>query len=57
MAVNPLARDVNSPPSGGRGDQRDAAIVGLEMRASPGEVPEEQPAEETLEEPGYGHGV
>jgi hypothetical protein len=57
MPVKPSARDADPPPSGGQYEQRDAAAVRPEMRASPPEQPEEQAAGETIEEPGYGHGV
>ena len=57
MPVNPFARDVDPPPASGQPERPDAAAGRPEMRASPPEEPEEQPAEEMLEEPGYGHGV
>jgi hypothetical protein len=56
MSVNPLARDVDPGPPGGRHEQRETAAVRPEMQASTPQAPEEQPAEE-IEEPGYGYGV
>lgn len=56
MPNDPFARETDPRPPRGRSDQRDAAAVRPEMRASPREELEEQPADET-EEPGYGHGV
>jgi hypothetical protein len=56
MSVNPLTRDADPGPSGGRHEQREAAAVRPEMQASAPQDAEEQPAEE-IEEPGYGYGV
>jgi hypothetical protein len=57
MPVDPFARDDDPRPSGGRDEERDAAAVRPETREPPRAEPEEQPAEEMVEEPGYGHGV
>lgn len=57
MPASRFERDANPPPGDRRPDQRSDAAARLEMRASPsGERPEQRP-EETIEEPGYGHGV
>jgi len=57
MSANPFARDEEPGPSNGRFDQRDAAVARPDMRAAPRDEAEKSPADETLEEPGYGHGV
>ena len=58
MPVKPFERDVDSRPSGdGRHEPRHTAAVRPKVHAAPREGDEEQRAEETIEEPGYGHGV
>jgi hypothetical protein len=58
MPVSPCERDGDPRRSGDRAsEQRRDAAAGPEMRASPREEPDEVRADETPEEPGYGHGV
>lgn len=57
MPVSPFEGDLDERPSGDRQEQRQNAAVRPEMRASPRDENEDQRAEETMEEPGYGHGV
>ena len=58
MPGSPFDRDFDPRRSGDRAPEpwREPAAV-PEMRASPGEKPKEVRADETPEEPGYGHGV
>jgi len=59
MPVSPFDRDSDPRRSGDRASEqwREAAAV-PEMRASPHQEPaQEVRADETPEEPGYGHGV
>jgi hypothetical protein len=58
MPVSPSEGDSDPRRSGGRvSEPWREATAGPEMRASPREESEAVPADETLEEPGYGHGV
>ncbi len=58
MPVSPFEGDVDPRPSGDRRhEERDEAAVRPEMRASPADDSKDTRAEETIEEPGYGHGV
>ena len=58
MPGSPFDHDGNHRPAPDhRSQQRYDAAARLEMRASPPADREPQPAEETIEEPGYGHGV
>ena len=58
MPVSDFERDADARRSGDRAsEQWGDAAAGAEMRAAPPEEPEEVRADETPEEPGYGHGV
>ena len=58
MPVSPFERDFDPRRSGDRAsEQWREPAPGPEMRASPQEEPKEGRADETPEEPGYGHGV
>jgi hypothetical protein len=58
MPISPFEREVDPRRSGdGAIDPRRSVAAGPEMRASPREQPEDGRADETPEEPGYGHGV
>jgi hypothetical protein len=57
MPVSPFEPDANRRPTDGRHPPGHDAAVRPEMRAAPREEREEQRADETIEEPGYGHGV
>ena len=58
MPVSRFERDADPRRSGDRAaEQWGDAAAGPEMRASPPKEPEEVGADETPEEPGYGHGV
>ena len=58
MPASPFERDFDPQRPGDRASEpwREATAV-PEMRASPREEPKEMRADETPEEPGYGHGV
>lgn len=57
MPVSPFERDVDPRRSGDRASEQRDPAAGPEMRASPPEQPATVRADETPEEPGYGHGV
>jgi hypothetical protein len=58
MPASPFERDADPRRSGDRVSEprRDGATAPA-MRAAPREEPEAERADETPEEPGYGHGV
>ncbi len=57
MPVSPFDRDADSRPPEGRPQPRHDAAARPEMRTARREEREAQSADETIEEPGYGHGV
>jgi len=58
MPGSPFERDVDPrPPEDGPHEPRHTAAVTPAVRASPHEDREEPGAGDTIEEPGYGHGV
>jgi len=58
MRVSPFEPDVAARRADGQaGQQRTEGDVRPEMRASPGGDDDDQRRDETIEEPGYGHGV
>ena len=57
MPASQFERDVDPRRPGDRGAEMRREAAGPEMRASPHQEPEEMRADETPEEPGYGHGV
>jgi hypothetical protein len=57
MPMSPFDRDVTEPPRDGRAEPRRDAEPTPEMRASPRDDDDDQRAGETIDEPGYGHGV
>ena len=58
MPVSPFEGDAAPrQPAEGRYERRHDAAVRLEVRVAPARPDEQQGADETIEEPGYGHGV
>jgi hypothetical protein len=58
MPASPFeGEDVERPSGDRRQEQRQNAAVEPEMRAAPRDQDEDARAEETIDEPGYGHGV
>ena len=58
MPKSPFDRDGEpQPPGDRRFEQRHDAAVRFETRAARPDVRDDHRAEETIEEPGYGHGV
>ena len=57
MPASQFEREVDPRRPGDRGADMRREAAGPEMRASPRQEPEEMRADETPEEPGYGHGV
>jgi hypothetical protein len=58
MPVSPFEPDAAPrQPAEGRSEQRYDTVVRPEVRLSAADRDKEQGADETIEEPGYGHGV
>lgn len=57
MPAGPFDRQVTDEPRHTRPESHGDAKPAAEMRASPRHEEEDQRGEETIEEPGYGHGV